>query len=226
MSITYRFTTPVYPENILYVNIIPHYSCINDCLFCSRPRDGREDVHQQNIYEQKAGTSLYLAKLPSVDAIVHAIEQDIQVTDTELAFVGLGESLQFLPTVLAVLKYVKGRYGIKTRVDTNGLVTCRYPNAAEQLAHCLDEIRISLNAINSDEYNVLCRPRPHDAFKHLTSFVRQIIDVKIDTHVSFVADFSLSRTREEYTQFAESLGIQKNHIIFRDYIPFLSKTFK
>ncbi len=218
MPITYRFTTPIYPENILYVNIIPRYSCINDCLFCSRPRHATQQDNKKNVYEKKAGTSLNLAELPSVDAIVHAIEEDIQPTDTELAFVGLGEPLQFLPTIAEVLKQVKRQYNIKTRIDTNGLVTNMYPDAVQQLAPYLDEIRISLNAVNSDDYETLCRPKTKDAFKHLVSFVQQCKISGINTCVSFVVEFPLSKTKEEYKEFAQSLGIAESHIIFRKYI--------
>ena len=52
--ITYRFETPVYPSNILYVNVISQYHCTNNCRFCSRPRNGIPD--SDNIYEKKAGT--------------------------------------------------------------------------------------------------------------------------------------------------------------------------
>ncbi len=214
MSITYKFTTPVYPADILYVNIIPLYSCTNDCVFCSRPRHGQK----KNIYEEKAGTSLWLPTLPTIDEIVNAIEIDIKPTDTEIAFIGLGEPLQFLPTVIEVLRYIKDKYHIKTRIDTNGLVTDRYPHATQQLSPYVDEIRISLNATTSEDYNALCRPKTKNAFKHVVSFVQQCKAVGIETYVSFVVDFKLSKTREEYKEFAQSLGIQEDHVICREYV--------
>jgi TatD family-associated radical SAM protein len=214
MPLTYRFTTPVYPAEILYINCIPQYSCTNDCLFCSRPRH----APTENIYEKKAGTSLHLAQQPTVDEIIRAIEINIRPTDKEIAFVGLGEPLQYLPTVVEVLKYIKKRHNVKTRVDTNGTATCTYPDAAAQLASYLDEIRISVNATNAEDYRKLCRPRHPNAFEHVVSFVQQCRTAGIDTYASFVVGFELSKTEEEYKKFAESLGVNEKHILLRKYV--------
>ena len=64
-KIAYRFETPVYPSNILYVNLVDNYRCVNNCLFCSRPKKER-DIGKPNIYERKAGSFLFLPKTPSI----------------------------------------------------------------------------------------------------------------------------------------------------------------
>lgn len=221
-TIAYRFETPAYPGKILYVNIIPGYSCINDCLFCSRPRNESE-VGKPNIYETKAGVSLFLSRSPTMDEIMESIAAKIKPDDKEVAIIGLGEPLLYLPKVVEVIRKVKLRYAVKTRIDTNGLVKCLYNNAAIQLADAgLDEIRISVNAVNESEYNALCRPKVRNAFQNLTKFVQECISAGIDTYSSFVMGFAhegiVMRNSEEYAQFAASLGIKRENVILRQYV--------
>jgi wyosine [tRNA(Phe)-imidazoG37] synthetase (radical SAM superfamily) len=98
-----------------------------------------------------------------------------------------------------------------------------YENPVSQLEQAgLDEIRISLNAVDEQEYNQLCRPKFKDAFQNLVSFVKECASSSIETYVSFVIGFQRdgvkTRTREEYAQFAKSLGVKEENIIHRDYV--------
>lgn len=226
-KIVYRFETPIYPANILYVNLIDNYRCMNDCLFCSRPRN-QEEIGKPNIYEKKAGSFLFLPQVPSIDEIMASIDTEIRKDDAELAIIGLGEPLIYLPKVVEVIRQVKSRYDIKTRVDTNGLVKCMYGGPVKKLEQAgLDEIRISLNAVNEQEYNQLCRPRFKDAFCQLVSFVKECLNSSIETKVSFVTDFKSheisTRNLEEYIAFAAFLGIDKKNVILRKYVPTISQ---
>lgn len=223
-KIAYRFETPIYPGHIVYINLVDNYKCVNDCSFCTRPRT-KEDVGKPNIYEQKAGTPLYLEKSPTVDQIMEAVSSEIKEGDQEVAIIGLGEPLIYLPKVAEAIRRIKEKYNIKTRLDTNGLVKCMYPNEdpAKLLKQSgLDEIRISLNAVNKTEYDQLCRPKFKNAFENLVSFIGECANSNIDTYVSFVVGFEADgisqRTKQEYQDFAASLGINPDHIIFRDYV--------
>ena len=118
---------------------------------------------------------------------------------------------------------MKSKYDIKTRVDTNGLVKCIYENPVRKLEKAgLDEIRISLNAVNGQEYNQLCRPKFKNAFQNLISFVKECLDSNIDTYVSFVIGFAdgkiKNRNPKEYINFATSLGIKPKNIILREHV--------
>jgi TatD family-associated radical SAM protein len=223
-KIAYRFETPIYPGKIVYINLVSNYQCVNDCEFCSRPRT-KEDIGKSNIYEQKAGTSLYLKESPSTEQIVKAVESEIRDDDQEIAIIGLGEPLIQLKKVVEVIKQIKEKYHIKTRLDTNGLVKCMYPDQdpAKLLKEAgLDEIRISLNAINEEEYNQLCNPQFKDAFKKLVDFIKECQNFGIDTYISFVINFESkniqSKSKQTYEKFANSLGIKSDHIIFREYV--------
>ena len=228
-KIVYKFTTPHYPNpNILYINLIARYSCTNDCLFCSRPRK-KEDIGKGNIYEKKAQSFLYLSKSPSIKRIMDELDKKIKKTTEEIAIIGLGEPLIYFKKIVRLLKEIRKKYPeeqgykYKTRVDTNGLVKCMFDDPIKKLEEAgLENIRISLNAINEQEYNQLCRPKFHNAFPDLVSFVREGVNSSIDTLVSFVTDFEheklKKRTGEEYIEFAKSLGVKDKNIILRKYI--------
>lgn len=221
-KITYRFETPAYPGNILYVNLIKRYSCTNNCLFCSRPRT-KQDVGKENIYEKKAGSFLYLSRSPSVERVLEEVDKDIKPSDKEVAIIGLGEPLIELLKVIKVIKGIKDKYDIQVRIDTNGFARCKYNDPVQRLEDAgLDELRISLNAINEKEYNILCRPKFDNTFPNLINFVRNAANSNIETYVSFVARFdskiAKSRTKQEYIDFATSLGVKPKNVIIRDYI--------
>lgn len=237
-SIVYSFATPYDPKaDILYINVVPKYSCVNSCRFCSRI-DAMKG--KPNIYEQKAGVKLYLSKSPSVDEVVKEIDskrkRDIFRRTKEVAFVGLGEPLLKFELVKDSIKGIREiGYKGKIRLDTNGLVKCwygyfpfgcleiieRYPTKELRQAG-LDEIRISVNATSEEEYQELCRPPYDNAFRNLCDFVRDCIKAGIKTKASFVTNFEdrkvKSKTPKEYKNFAISLGIKPKDVILRKYV--------
>lgn len=248
-SVVYSFSAPYVPnENILrkilryfsetmYVNVVPEYSCVNSCRFCSRI----DAINREpNIYEQKAGVNLYLPKAPSVEEVVNEIElkrkRGILRKTREIAFVGLGEPLLQFELVRDSLRGIRERgYRGKIRIDTNGLVNLWYGsfpfgclelierNPAGELREAgLNEIRISVNATSEEEYQQLCRPPYETAFENLCGFLHDCISEGIETKASFVTGFEdkeiKSRSPEEYREFAASLGINPKNVIIREYI--------
>jgi len=222
-AIAYRYSSPAIPSKTLYLNLIARYACTNDCVFCSRPR-GEAERDKPNIYEAEAGTSLYLSKSPTIEEVMSAIASNIKSEDKEIAFVGPGEPLLYLPTVVGVIRGIKADYHIRTRMDTNGSVRHIYPDAARQLAEAgLDEIRISVNAINKMEYNVMCRPSSKAAYASMLSFLKECVAEGINTKASFISGFNHPglecRTDTEYIRFAESLGLGEENVVLRKFIP-------
>jgi TatD family-associated radical SAM protein len=225
-KIVYRFETPVYPTNILYVNIIKSYSCVNDCRFCGRPRN-KKDIGKPNIYEKKANSFLYLKESPSVKQVLNEINKGIKKDDEEIAFIGLGEPLIYLKKITTIIRELKNKYPkIKVRIDTNG-ATKEINNNPFKVASVLekaglDQIRISVNAINKEEYDILCRPKFKDAFENLIKFVKSLNKSKVNTYVSFVVGFNegivKTRPKKDYVDFALSVGIKEKNIILRDYV--------
>jgi GTP 3',8-cyclase len=210
MTVAYRF----HGSDSLYVNLVKRYACNNGCLFCSKPGEPGTD----NVYEKAAGTSLYLSESPRWFRVMGAIGKEITKQDREVAVVGLGESLLNFDLVEHVVAAVKRCYDVRTRVDTNGLVSCWIDDPVERLDEAgLDEIRISLNATSDEEYQRLCKPRVNRAFEALVEFVRECVVSSIDTKVSFVSGFE-DRRVEELVEFAQSLGVREEDVILRPYV--------
>jgi TatD family-associated radical SAM protein len=221
-KIIYRFETPVYPGNILYINLIGKYACTNNCIFCTRPRK-QKDIGKPNIYEKKAESLLYLSKSPSVARILNEIKKNIRSDDKEIAIIGLGEPLIYFDKILKLIKSIKSKYKIKVRIDTNGQIECYHKDAASKLEEAgLDEIRISLNAVNNNDYDKICRPKRKDAYKKLLKFIDDCNESKIKTFISFVMGFKIngisSKPEKEYIKFAKRLGINKENIILRVFV--------
>ena len=230
-NMVYKFATPYDPKaTVLYVNIVPRYFCTNSCRFCSR-KDAIQG--RPNIYEKKAGTNLWLPKAPMFEDVVRDLEVRRTVETTEIAFVGLGEPLLQFELVRNIITSI-GTDGFqgKVRIDTNGLVKCwRKNDPAQELQKAgLDEIRISVNAVGSDEYTSISRPKQRDAFEKLCEFVRDCIKNGIDTYLSFVVGFDdgevKTRTAEEYQKFARILGVQEKNVIIRQYVPPLEQNLR
>lgn len=221
-KIVYKFKTPIYPANILYVNLIGNYKCINNCRFCSRPRT-KKDIGKPNIYEKKANSFLYLKKSPSVKEVMNSIDKEVNNDVEEIAIIGLGEPLIYFPKVVQLIKKIKERYKVKVRIDTNGLVKFLFKNPAKQLRESgLDEIRISVNATNEEDYQKLCRPPYKNAFKKIVEFIKDCLKERIDTRISFIIGFKdrevKTLSKKEYLKFARSIGMKNKKVIFRDYV--------
>jgi len=227
-KIVYRFKES---KNILYINLVARYSCTNDCVFCDRPKEGQVSL-QQNVYESVPG-ELYLSKSPGIDEIFAALETELRPSDSEICIVGLGEPLLQFKKVSKLLRTIKfcASDRFTTRINTNGLVDCfhnngKYSNAMELAISGLDAIKISVNAVNADDYAKLCRSHlkvpSEEIFDKLISFAQGCKENRIDTYLSFVTDFSngevSSRSAEDYLRFAASIGFEENHVILRKYI--------
>lgn len=240
-NIVYKFATPYDPKaKTLYVNTIPNYECSNSCRFCSR-QDAIDGL--PNIYEKKAGTSLYLPEAPSVKEIIGDINKNLDKKifrgTKEIAFVGLGESLlNFSSIESAIWQLRNSGYKKKIRLDTNGPV-CSYETIipfgcfekhvekvepAKRLKKAgLDEVRISVNAVNEDDYNNLCRPEDKDQFYTVLQFVKECKEANLGTFVSFVVGFDngkvKTRPEQEYKDWAkQQFGLKKKKVLIRDYV--------
>ncbi|MCF7791099.1 MAG: radical SAM protein [Victivallales bacterium] len=217
-KIVYRYDAR---KDTVYLNIIGRFACLNSCIFCGKPSEKDTDYsYPEDVY----GEGLYLPESPKIEVVYRQLEYEIEPTDKLLAFVGLGEPLLYFPKVLKIIRKVKQKYNLRTKVDTCGLIEPFFSNAAERLAESgLDEIYISLNAVNAEEYNELCRPKIENAFAHLIDFLQRVNKTSIETYVSFILDFQQdgisTRPKKEYLKFAKSLGLKEEQVKWRVYAP-------
>ena len=133
----------------LYVNLTNRCPCA--CTFCIR-RNG------PGVY---GSDPLWLAREPTVEEAVAAIDAADLSTCDELVFCGYGEPTERLDALLAVARHVRAAFPkLPIRVNTNGLsdLIAGRPTAA-LFAGLVDTVSVSLNAPTAEEYVALCRPK-------------------------------------------------------------------
>ena len=134
-----------YPiRDSLYLNITNR--CTNSCSFCVR-----------FFTDYVKGHNLKLKDEPSTPEIIAQLD-DIK-RYREVIFCGYGEPLLKLDVVKEVAKFLKEK-GARVRLNTNGhgnLIQGK--NIVPELKGLIDEISVSLNTDNQENYNKYCRSK-------------------------------------------------------------------
>ena len=134
-------------KNEVYANITNKCDCA--CTFCIRSqKDAIGDA-----------TSLWHTVDPTYDEIIDAIDAFDFTGYEEFVFCGYGEPTCALEMLEKTAKYVKDKYHLPIRVNTNGLGNLYHGrDIVPELAEYVDSVSISLNAANAEEYNNVTRP--------------------------------------------------------------------
>jgi TatD family-associated radical SAM protein len=152
----------------LYLNITNQ--CSNNCYFCFK-----------NFWSGIGQFNLTLSREPSYGEVIKEIEKVItKKRYQEVVFTGFGEPTERLDLVIRIIKYIKRRHHIHTRLDTNGHSYLLNPGreVVEELREAgLDRVSVSLNAHNKKLYNKVCRSEFEDAFDSVMDFVKKSKDV-------------------------------------------------
>ena len=146
-------------KNQVYANITNRCDC--SCTFCIRTtKDTVGDA-----------TNMWFEKDPTLDEIKAAIDSFDFTGFDELVFCGYGEPTCALENMLATAKYVKEKYGLNIRLNTNGLCNLYHKrNIVPELAEVIDSVSISLNAPTAEKYQAVTRPQFENAFPALLEF--------------------------------------------------------
>lgn len=203
-------------ENLLYFLDGKPYinmtnACTNACVFCVR--DQKEDVQGAKLWLDCDSTK--------AQDVINQIElnKDKILNSQEIVFCGYGEPLIRLNEVIEISKYLKENYpNLKIRVNTNGHANAIFKrNVADELALYIDDISISLNAENEENYNKISNPKIENAYEEVKRFIRACVEAKIKTTASVVAnvpDYPIDV--ERCALIAKSLGAKFRS---RDFIP-------
>lgn len=171
MTITY----PV--KNGIYVNMTNRCPCA--CTFCLR----------QNGEGVFGSEPLWLEREPTVEEVCKSIDAWDWTKYEELVFCGYGEPTERLDDLLLAAKYAKETYGVKIRINTNGLADLIWnEKTAHKLVGLIDTVSVSLNATNREDYNKLVRPKfgpdSYDAMlaytKECTAYVPNVVMTVVD----------------------------------------------
>ncbi len=193
-------------KKVMYLNIVEKYFCTNECLFCDKKK-----------IESCLG-DLYLEKRPTLEEIMSQIDKEIETNHPkEAVFCGIAEPTLRLNTMLKINNYLKNRYSLRTRLNTNGhgdLI-----NSGKNVPYllkeaCFDSVIISLNATTKEQYNHWHRPHNRErAFSASVEFTKECHVRCIETKVSFLdlPDFDFDKVKA----FVLSLGLKEDQIRLR-----------
>ena len=161
----------------IYINLTNR--CTNDCIFCLRK--DKDDV---------CGQQLWLDNEDSTAEDVIAQYEKFQPTK-EVIFCGYGEPLLKLEVLKEVAKYIKDKYpDTKIRINTNGHANFVYKrNIVPELKGLIDELSVSLNGANSEEYDELSQPKFENAYEEVKKFIKACSDEKISVVASVVEGY-------------------------------------
>ncbi|MDE7418271.1 MAG: TIGR04100 family radical SAM protein [Lachnospiraceae bacterium] len=146
-------------KNQVYANITNRCDC--SCTFCVRSlKDSVGDSE-----------TLWHKTEPTLEEILAAIDAFDFTEYDELVFCGYGEPTCALDNLLASAAYVKEKYHISIRLNTNGLGNLYHKrNIIPELTQVIDSISISLNAPTAEKYQAVTRPQFENAYPALLEF--------------------------------------------------------
>ena len=191
-QIVYRF------KNALYINLTNR--CPNTCVFCIKTKFAmRFDKYDLNLHGQE----------PSSNEVITALQQEMQKEPVkEIVFCGYGEPTMRLNVLLETAQKIKQLYpSIKLRLNTVGLGSLvNGRDISSELAKNIDEISISLNSPDAQEWLKIVRPKAQYAaqgYQAMLAFVRACAP-KVNTVVSIVDKQNIDI--EKTKKLAQSLG--------------------
>lgn len=195
-DIIYTYTGSV------YLNITNKCPC--SCIFCIRSNgDGLGSAE-----------TLWHKKDPTIEEIKAEIDSfDFSGYD-EVVFCGYGEPTQALDNLIETAKYLKEKYGLKIRLNSNGLSDLiNGKPTAHLLEGLVDCISISLNAPDAKSYHRVTRSRfGEDAFPAVLKFAedckKYIPNVKF-TAVDVISEEEIAECRTIADKMEIPLRIRK-----------------
>ncbi len=184
-------------ENKIYINLTNR--CTNDCIFCLRK--DKDDVCGQKLW------------LENEDFLVEDVISQLENFEIskEVVFCGYGEPLLKFEVLKQVAKYLKEKYpDVQIRINTNGHANFVYKkNIVTELIGLIDEISVSLNASNSEEYDELSQPKFENAYEEVKKFIKCCSEAGIKTYASIVDGYKGRRLDVEKCELiANELGAE------------------
>ena len=162
-------------KNQVYANITNKCDCA--CTFCIR----------NNKNHVSGEGTLWHTVNPTLDEIKAAIDSFDFTGYNEFVFCGYGEPTCELDLLLATAKYVKDKYGLPIRLNTNGLGNLyNKRDIVPELAEVVDSISISMNAPDAESYQKITRPQFENAYYDMLDFAEECTKKIKHTQLSIV----------------------------------------
>ena len=178
-TLVYSINNEPNPETV-YINLTN--ACTNSCVFCLREQ--KDDVCGADMWHDG---NYKLEDIIEQFEKFHGFDKIVK----NVVFCGYGEPFLKKDMMKAFAQYLRDNYPeIKIRVNTNGHANAIYKtNIAEEFKNLLDEVSVSLNSDNSEQYNEICQPKIDNAFEAVKDFLKCCKQAGIKTYASIVTGF-------------------------------------
>lgn len=146
----------------LYLNITNRCPCA--CTFCIR----------HNGDGAYGSDSLWLEREPTVEEIKEELcKYGDMLQYREIVFCGYGEPMERAEDVSEIGRFIKSKWNIPVRLNTNGLGDkIQGRPVAQLLEGAVDIVSVSLNAGTKQGYLDVTRPKWDDAFEAMLAFAQ------------------------------------------------------
>ena len=184
-------------EGGLYLNITNDCPC--DCVFFIRNK----------VNEIGTENSMWHDKAPSFDEIKKAIDSVDMSKYTEAVFCGYGEPTCAYDNLIKSARYIKEKYGLKIRLNTNGLgCLVNGRDITNELCSVVDTVSISLNAPNAERYLQITRSKfGIGSFDAIIDFAKKCVEYNDDVRMT-VVDILKDEEIKECEKIAKNLGVK------------------
>ena len=176
-------------HNNLYVNLTN--KCPYACTFCLR----------QTMDRIGESDRLWLEREPSVEEVKKEFEKWDMKQFGEIVFCGFGEPTERFDDLKEVAAFVKEKYGMKTRINTNGVGSLiNERDIAPEMKGLIDTVSISLNNPVKEEYLSLVRSKFGDqSFEVMLDFAKECVKY-VPNVVMTTVDTTISKEEEAQCQ--------------------------
>lgn len=183
--------------NGLYVNMTNKCPCA--CTFCLR----------QDRDEMNSSGSLWLEREPSVEEVKAEFEKFDMSKYDEVIFCGFGEPTERLYDMLEVAAFVKEKYNITTRVNTNGLSDLIWnKNTAPDFEGKIDVVSISLNTPSKERYFELTRNKfGIESFDAMLTFAKNVKEYVKKVVMTTVSTTLTAEEEDQCRDICDKLGV-------------------
>lgn len=183
-------------KNKVYLNITNKCPCA--CTFCIR---SKKDAIGN-------ASSLWLNHNPSFEEVKKAIDDFNFDGFDEVIFCGYGEPTNSFDVLVQTAKYLRQKFGIKIRVNTNGLGSLvNERDISKELCDNVDAVSISLNCSNKEDYLETVRPKfGIKSYEEMLDFAKKC-KKHTDNVMLSVVDVIGKEEVEKCQKIADDLGI-------------------
>ena len=186
-------------HNNLYVNLTNRCPCA--CTFCLR--------NNMDTVSEYDDSPLWLEHEPSVDEVKAEFDKFNMDEYGELVFCGYGEPTERLDVLLEIAKFAKEKFGVKTRVNTNGMANLIWNrDTTPDFEGLIDTVSISLNNPDPVKYQELVRCKFGDkSFDEMLKFAGDVKKYVPNVVLTTVATTISEEEEKQCAKICEDLGV-------------------